>query len=1044
MATKLLLIEYEPRYIDKVRTNAGEGFEITVARDGDEAIASFEKSRPDIVLLSAVLPKSRANDVIREIRRRGGLKPPPILLMMSGYKGSNPKADAQKIGAFDILEKPFSAETFQSLVNDALDSNDASRTMRIDTRATGSLTSSDIFSDVLDDLHDEPAPPAPAAAPPAPDPRPPAPPPAVPDRRTTKIDSLDAVVAAARPTPVAAPKKTMDNEMHRRLEETLSGVLSERRPTGAATPVVKPAPPAPASPPAPPTPPMPGRPSATVALPLASMTRPAPAAPMVETPRSEPRPSPPLQRPTAPTVLTPPPAAAEGSPKPAARPSTSTEVDQMLHETLSGLGGPAAAPRPKTPVPTPRLDLPEPKRATGPVATTARSVPSDQDRFGQYQLMEKIALGGMAEVYKARMSGVDGFQKIVAIKKILPHMAASEDFITMFADEAKLAAQLNHPNIIHIYDLGKVDNSYYIAMEYVEGRDLRSILKTGAEHGLPLPAELALFIASKLAAALDYAHRRKDYEGRDMSLVHRDVSPQNVLISYEGDIKLCDFGIAKAASKSSQTQIGALKGKLQYMSPEQASGKTVDRRSDIFSLGSVLYEMLTGEKLFAGDSDLTILEQVRTAKVEPPSVKNPDIPKKVDSIVLKALGRDAEDRYQNASDFQRDLESVLYTFSPAPGSADLAIYFHHLQAEEKASSSETERALDSAFAPVPASAPTPAPKSKKAKGTVVQRKTGSVPTVSPAELAALAARVEPAPAAVASVAESQPLIQQTRSGVFGAYSSSRLEDEKKARMPLYVGIGVAAVILVGVAAMLMKKKAAPPAAPPAPAAETRPAPVTPTTAAPSTLTEKSVDEEVKRQLALKKKELEKTQADKKKAPGTAPAASASSTAAPAPAPEKTAEKPKPVPAPAAPAVPAAPAPVPIQVASATPTPFVPKKIEAPAEEAPRPAEAPMGVSRGDLVGPGPGVVEPAIASKLNINYPLAARTARANGTVVVLALVDEEGNVRSASVKAGLASRLGVNEAVLSAVKSAKFRPATKDGVPVKMYKAISVTVSAE
>src|SRR6266699_2212674 len=165
----------------------------------------------------------------------------------------------------------------------------------------------------------------------------------------------------------------------------------------------------------------------------------------------------------------------------------------------------------------------------------------------------------MAEVWKARMRGVEGFQKIVAIKKILPHLSDNQEFIEMFIDEAKLAAQLNHNNIIHIYDLGKIQNSYYIA--------------------------------SKVAAALDYAHRKRDFEDREMGLVHRDVSPQNVLISEEGDIKLCDFGIAKAASKASHTQAGALKGKLQYMSPEQAWGKHIDKRSDIFALSTVLFEM---------------------------------------------------------------------------------------------------------------------------------------------------------------------------------------------------------------------------------------------------------------------------------------------------------------------------------------------------------------------------------------------------------------------------------------------------------------------
>src|SRR5439155_8787101 len=327
------------------------------------------------------------------------------------------------------------------------------------------------------------------------------------------------------------------------------------------------------------------------------------------------------------------------------RPSADEEIERRLRDTLSGVRAasrpaPAAPPRDRAHasgaadidrmlsetlrIPTPRVRAAEP--ATPPPAAESTGgfsrraepreavAPEGPDRFGQYELLEKIASGGMAELFRARRTGVEGFQKIVAIKKILPHIADNDEFITMFADEAKLAAQLNHPNIVHIFDLGKIEaGGYFIAMEYVEGRDLRSILQSGHDLGAPLPTPLAVYVASKIAAALDYAHRRRDSEGRELNIVHRDVSPPNILISYEGDIKLCDFGIAKAASKASQTQSGALKGKVQYMSPEQAWGKALDRRSDLFSLGAVLFEMLTEQKLFRGDSDLTVLEKVRAA-----------------------------------------------------------------------------------------------------------------------------------------------------------------------------------------------------------------------------------------------------------------------------------------------------------------------------------------------------------------------------------------------------------------------------------------------
>src|SRR4029077_12541757 len=187
--------------------------------------------------------------------------------------------------------------------------------------------------------------------------------------------------------------------------------------------------------------------------------------------------------------------------------------------------------------------------------------------------------------------------------------------------------------------------------------DLRAIQKSGRELGAPLPVPLAVYIASKVDSALDYAHRRRDAEGHELNIVHRDVSPQNILISYEGDIKLCDFGIAKAASKASRTQSGALKGKMQYMSPEQAWGKAIDRRSDLFSLGVVLHELLTGERLFKGDTDINILEKVRNVDVAPPSRTNSEVSQSLDAVVLKALAKDPDERYANASDLLRDLDS---------------------------------------------------------------------------------------------------------------------------------------------------------------------------------------------------------------------------------------------------------------------------------------------------------------------------------------------------------------------------------------------------
>ncbi len=502
-----------------------------------------------------MLPRLASGEVIREIRRKGGATAPPILLMVSGYKGNNPKADAQRVGAFDILVKPFYDEDFRAAVRgrDRIDATSAPRrcgSRRSEAAASGrELTASDIFSDVLKDvasrmrLRVPRRRPPPPAAPPAPAPAArsaPAPPEADVDQRLR--DSLSGMLDSrptVKTTPAAAPpaekpapaakKFSGDADIDRMISDTLSGLQSAASP--AATRFGGPR------------------------LPRAAVAAGAPAAP----------------------------AGATAAPRPAAVPASRS--------------------RPRAPAPR-RRACPEgpPVSASGP------------DRFGQYEILERIASGGMAELYRARRSGVEGFQKIVAIKKILPHLADNEGFIAMFADEAKLAAQLNHPNIVHIYDLGKIEaGGYFIAMEHVEGRDLRAILESARELGMPLPVPLAVYVASKVASALDYAHRRRDGDGRDLHIVHRDVSPQNILISYEGDIKLCDFGIAKAASKVSQTESGALKGKIQYMSPEQAWGKPIDRRSDLFSLGTVLYELLTEQKLFPGESDMTVLEKVRAA-----------------------------------------------------------------------------------------------------------------------------------------------------------------------------------------------------------------------------------------------------------------------------------------------------------------------------------------------------------------------------------------------------------------------------------------------
>ena len=284
--------------------------------------------------------------------------------------------------------------------------------------------------------------------------------------------------------------------------------------------------------------------------------------------------------------------------------------------------------------------------------------------FGGYLLLERLAMGGMAEVFLGRP---DGQERFVAIKRILPGIAADDDFIAMFIDEAKIAGQLTHPNIAQILDIGKISSSYFIAMEYVSGHDLRALWDRvreqpgadarGAVRGLPIA--VACHIVKKLAEGLDHAHRKRDSKGRPLGIIHRDVSPQNILISYDGDLKIIDFGIAKAANRIVKTQTGILKGKFAYMAPEQARGEPIDHRSDIFAMGVVLYELLTGERAFKGDTDFVLLDKVRRVEVVPARELRPDLPRELERIMMKALGREAADRYAWASVLAGDLDRFM-------------------------------------------------------------------------------------------------------------------------------------------------------------------------------------------------------------------------------------------------------------------------------------------------------------------------------------------------------------------------------------------------
>jgi TonB family protein len=930
MSENILVVEYEPRYTDRVRQAlTGHPFTPTFARDGEEAMRALDDaSSPRLIVLSSVVPKISTTELIRAIRGRKPLQDTPILLTVSGYNGKSPKQDAQRVGASDILPKPYSETEFLGKVQQMLGGTGD---------ATMQLTSSEIFGDLVDE--EKPAPRKPSTG----------------SRTSGDVDkmlsdTLGGMMPKRRESPptVAAPKPSAasrtSSDIDKMLSDTLSGLeKTGRRTTGGGTAA-------------------PGRPPAAGA---AAAPQPDPA----KTERFD----------TA---------------KMQAYVPNRTEPDRV-------------------PVSQPVLTPPQPERVF------EDDEASDGIKFGQYVLIEKIATGGMAEVWKARMRGVEGFQKIVAIKKILPHLSDNQDFIEMFVDEAKLAAQLNHNNIIHIYDLGKIQSSYYIAMEYIDGYDLKTILRRGEDRGHPMTVELALFIASKLASALDYAHRRKDFEEKEMGLVHRDVSPQNVLVSQEGDIKLCDFGIAKAASKASHTQAGALKGKLQYMSPEQAWGRTIDRRSDIFALATVLFEMLTNRKLFTGDNELSILEQVREARVQPPSLYNDEVTPEIDKVVIKALQKDPTNRYQTAGEMARDLDAILYSFRPTPTSADLAIYMHRLSAPEPEPFDSAETMIDTPLPVIPPPA--------------------AVAPPPPVPAPAFAAAASPA----ATIAAPMPM---AAAAAAGATPAAAYEEPKSGKSPvLLIAIAVLVLGALGAGAWVMTRKpaaatqqatntAAPAAATVAPDTSTI-VPLTDTagTAATGTLAPTAtaidpslVDQEVAKRIAAERARLEaQTRAQQQAAAQTQTAAPV-----PRPAPAEVAQTPPPV--------------TQTQPQETRPTPAPVQPQTATTEPEPEPArpqpQQPARPREGDLVPIGTeGLTPPRLTRQAAVPYPPMARAARVQGIVLCSVLVSETGQVIDVKVIRGVPQSVGLNEAAVQAMRRSTFAPATKDGVRVKSYVTVPV-----
>ena len=284
--------------------------------------------------------------------------------------------------------------------------------------------------------------------------------------------------------------------------------------------------------------------------------------------------------------------------------------------------------------------------------------PDDPRAFGKYYLLGLIARGGMAEVYRARLIRSDREPELLAIKVMRPSIAAERRFVDMFNSEGQLAMLLDNPSIVATREVGRVESRHFIAMEYLSGQDLTHILRRCQERGQRIPIPHAVYIASHIAEGLDYAHRLTGPDGRPLNIVNRDVSPSNVRVTYDGHAKMLDFGIAQALMKFT-SEIGILKGKFSYMSPEQIRGMPVDARSDVFAAGIILHEMLTTEKLFRGDTEFALMEKVRKAEIQPPSHYNRRVSKELDDITMRALRRDIADRYQSAAEMSSDLSKIL-------------------------------------------------------------------------------------------------------------------------------------------------------------------------------------------------------------------------------------------------------------------------------------------------------------------------------------------------------------------------------------------------
>jgi TonB family protein len=994
MSANILVIEDESRYVEYVREALPESeFRLEIAGNMNDAVNCCADFEPAVVIITSVLPDLKIEDAITQLRARAGLRATPFLILMAGYSGDQSKEDAVGYGAQDILERPFGSEALRSRVEELIQSApDAAATQAIPQEMLESLrrgaglsegeapvTSSELFGDILSDMEggeQQPVRPPveveedqPVSVPEEPAPTPPeVPPPAKAD--DSAVDDALAEILSTEAAPSLKQATSTDEDVEKLLSETLSGL-------DIAALKKKPVEPSP-------------EPD------VSSASTPQPKEPLApEAPVTVPEPPPEAE---APPEDTPP--EIEARSEEGAGQEAEAVPEEEVEPEAEALSEEEAEPERRPPGDEPEgmpEELPPDEIGEPPAAEIP---PPEGGQFGQYIIEERIATGGMADVYKARMMGMEGFQKTVAIKRILSTLTDSDEFVRMFIDEAKLAAQLNHNNIIHIYDLGKVDRSHYIAMEYIEGRDLRSVLSECRERDQTIPIELALYITDLLASALDYAHKKRDFDNQALGLVHRDVSPQNVLISYDGDVKLCDFGIAKAATKATQTRAGALKGKLQYMSPEQAWGKDIDHRSDIFSLGLVLFEMLTNDQVFTGTSELSVLEQVRDPIITAPSMKNPEVGPEIDRIVFLALNAERDERYQSAEDLKQDLEEVIRNKGWSADRSTLVAFLETFESE-----GESGPAADGAVAP-PAPLPLSEPPLDTTPDAPLETAPGTSPSEEPRVSPALDEDLEKALSTPPPSAES-PALDLEDSG-FPMQEAAVGGGGKR----LWLLVGSLAVVLAGAGWWyFFGREASTDSQPSARAVPV--AAVATETPTPALMSDQELIEQAREvaaaEITRQEEELRRRLEEEFPTPTPIP---------PTPTPTDT-ETPLPT---------ETPTPVPTD----TPTPVPPTPT-------PIPPTATPSVREGDIVVRGPDVVPPVVIYQEEPEYPPIAERMRESGLVEAEALIGTDGSVEEVRITRVEGRNLGFEEATEDAIREWRYRPATKDGVRVRMWMTIRV-----